>query len=48
MLVIFNQNVSWQKYETPELEILQVSAENGFADSEQYFDIEPYGEGINF
>lgn len=36
------------RYRTPSIEILTIAAENGFAASEQTFDIDPYSEGINF
>ena len=35
-------------YRTPSIEIMTIAAENGFAASEQTFDIDPYSEGINF
>ena len=48
MLVFINQNASCRKYEAPAMEMLQDTAEKGFADSGQQFDIDPYGKGIDF
>ena len=36
------------RYRTPSIEIMTIAAENGFAASEQTFEIDPYSEGINF
>lgn len=43
-----NSEASPGKYEAPSIDMLQVSSEQGFADSVQQFDIDPYGDGITF